>query len=78
MIDLTQLDSETLKSIAYAHGVEMGENKDLDLPVDVAAKLEAMQPIELLRLYTQWHLGHQSWADEILSVWEQVNQKENK
>ena len=69
----SELKSNRLKyDIASAHGCE-GANGRVTPTDTELAELDAMTPTQLMRLWTQWHLGSGEWADEFITVWNRLN-----
>jgi hypothetical protein len=65
MAKFSSLPHDIKYAIAMAHGCREPIPTD-----DQLSELDAMTPQELMRLWTQYHLGGRAWADEIIAVWE--------
>lgn len=59
-------------AIAMAHGVKEVNGK-VSPSDNELAELDAMTPHQLMRLWTQWHMGSGEWADEFIDVWNRLN-----
>ena len=72
MARFSQLSTKLQHDIASAYGCEY-QNGKVTVTPDDAKQLESLDAKQLLRLWAQWHLGSDQWADEFLYVWERLS-----
>lgn len=70
-IDSSKLPSSVRKPVLECLGVEIPEKTIvLRIPAETIAEMNALTPMEVARLYAEYHLGYKEWADLIIGAYE--------
>ena len=66
MIDLTKIPWPTLHAIRQNAGADSGEDTSRD------SMLEREEPMDLLRRYSEWHLGDGGWGVQMVEAYRSI------
>ena len=60
-MEIEKIPFEILRSIR----LQLGANDNFDISID--EKIEKMTPMEMMQIWSKWHIGNESWATQIIS-----------